>query len=94
MAERGVNTHTQAKEKELAGRRSPRLNSKPPRGIASEVLSMDGPPPDHERKCKCDTCNDHRQRRCKCVKVHDAPLPAECVTFGESTRFVHCRVCG
>jgi hypothetical protein len=36
------------------------------KGIASQVLAMDGPP-DHARKCSCDACAHHR-KNCKCVE--------------------------
>lgn len=53
---------------------------------------MDGAP-EHERKCKCQVCVDHRSRRCKCIKVHDQPLPEECEKFAEH-RICHCEICG
>jgi hypothetical protein len=80
--------------RENAGRKpKPKIEQRANKGIASEVLAMDGPPLDHERKCKCDGCAEHRRRRCKCLKVHEQPLPAECIAFAEH-KICHCEVCG
>jgi hypothetical protein len=62
------------------------------KGIASEVLAMDGPPL-HRRKCKCDLCADHRRRRCRCLKVKDVALPLECEAFADH-QVCHCEKCG
>src|SRR6266436_8500364 len=76
-----------------AGRKAkPQIEQRANKGIASEVLAMAGPP-DHERKCKCANCVDHRRRRCRCIKVKDQPLPAECEKFAEH-KICHCEVCG
>lgn len=77
-----------------AGRpEKPKIEQRANKGIASEVLSMDGPPLTHQRKCKCDVCLAHRKRRCKCVQVKDQLLPAECGTFAEH-KVCRCEVCG
>ncbi len=77
-----------------AGRKpKAQIEQKANKGIASEVLAMDGPPPDHARRCKCEVCADHRKRRCKCLKVHDQPLPDECKQFAEH-KICHCEICG
>jgi hypothetical protein len=60
--------------------------------VATEVLAMDGPP-NHQRRCTCEICTDHRERRCKCIKVKDQELPEECQAFAEH-RICHCEVCG
>ena len=61
--------------------------------IANEILAMDGPP-DHQRKCKCEICADHRKRRCKCNPPKEGETPdARCKTFGEH-RVCHCEICG
>jgi len=72
----------------------PKIEQRANKGIASEVLAMDGPP-DHSRKCKCEVCVDHRKRRCKCEKPKDAIqlVDARCTTFAEH-RVCHCEVCG
>jgi len=76
-----------------AGRKpKPQIEQKANKGIASEVLSMDGPP-EHERKCKCTNCVGHRRRRCRCLKVKDQPLPRECEIFAEH-KICHCEICG
>src|SRR5947209_618187 len=76
-----------------AGRKpKPQIEQRANKGIATEVLAMDGAP-DHQRKCKCDSCSDHRKRRCKCVKVHEQALPAECTTFADH-KICRCEVCG
>jgi hypothetical protein len=70
----------------------PKIEQRASKGIASDVLAMDGAP-DHERRCKCAVCSDHRKRRCKCIKVHEQPLPDECQKFAQH-RICHCEVCG
>jgi hypothetical protein len=62
------------------------------KGVASEVLAMDGPP-DHARRCRCEACKDHRERRCKCIKVHEQPLPDECKSFADH-KVCRCEQCG
>lgn len=63
------------------------------KGIASEVLAMNAPPLDHKLRCKCDVCADHRERKCKCIKVHDQALPKECELYAEHY-VCHCEKCG
>lgn len=76
-----------------AGRREkPKVVLSATKGIATEVLSMDGRP-DHKRVCKCGNCVEHRKSRCKCVKVHEQELPEKCTTFAEH-RICHCEHCG
>lgn len=70
-----------------------KIELKASKGIASEVLAMPGPPIDHERKCKCDSCKDHRERKCACIKVHDQKLPEECQQYAEH-KTCHCEACG
>jgi len=62
------------------------------KNIAGEVLAMDGPA-DHERKCHCDVCTDHRHRRCKCEKKPGEPADPRCETFA-GHRICRCEVCG
>lgn len=76
-----------------AGRKpKPQIEQRAGKGIASEVLAMDGKP-DHTRKCSCDVCFEHRRSRCKCLKVHDQPLPEECRTAADH-KICHCEICG
>jgi hypothetical protein len=37
----------------------PKIELRANKGIASEVLAMDGKP-DHKRKCSCDICFEHK----------------------------------
>jgi hypothetical protein len=78
--------------REGAGRKPKPQMPLAPKGIASEVLAMDGPP-DHERRCKCAVCVEHRKRRCKCVPAKDQPVREECKTFAEHA-ICHCEICG
>jgi hypothetical protein len=90
MAKRG-GPRTPGPDKKIGRPAKPKIEQKADKSIATEVLAMDGPP-DHERRCTCKVCEAHRERKCKCVKVHDQPLPAECVTFAEH-RICHCELC-
>lgn len=93
MAARGGDTRAKAEAngKKVGRPQKPRIEGKVTHAIATEVLAMDGPP-DHERKCECRACEEHRKSRCKCLKVHDQPLPDACKTAGEH-KVCHCEIC-
>lgn len=61
--------------------------------VAGEILAMDGAP-DHQRKCRCEVCADHRKRRCKCNPPKEDEKPDErCAIFAEH-QICHCEICG
>lgn len=91
MPERG-GARTAGEGKKIGRPPKPKIEQVATKGIATDVLAMDGPP-DHTRRCSCDVCVEHRQSRCKCIKVHEQVLPAECTTASEH-KICHCEVCG
>ena len=69
------------------------------KGVASQVLAMDGPPPDHERKCPCIICAGEEKKRCECTFLDGdkgGKIKIEC--FWCRTRIEHricrCEICG
>jgi hypothetical protein len=78
------------------------------KGIASEVLAMDGPP-DHQRSCPCGTCHAYPKNctcieqcsdcgklkeNCECKKYR--PLKIRCLVCHtvEEHKVCHCEICG
>jgi hypothetical protein len=84
---------TPSEGKKLGRPAKPKIEIRADKGVASKVLEMDGPPLDHERRCKCTVCEKHREKKCKCIKVHDQALPETCQQFAEH-RICHCEICG
>jgi hypothetical protein len=92
---RGGDTSKRARDagKQVGRPPKPKIELKANKGIATEVLAMDGPP-DHIRKCKCDLCLN-RKALCSCVKqcADCSKLKAncECEQYREIT--IKCRTC-
>lgn len=53
--------------KKLGRPEKPKIEQSATKGIASEVLAMSGPPPDHVRNCVCSICKGH-PKNCTCVE--------------------------
>lgn len=82
--------------RENAGRKpKPQIEQRANKGIASEVLSMDGAP-EHYRKCGCAICAPAKKDRlCECVvRVGEPKVECKyCRTRAEHI-ICHCEVCG
>jgi hypothetical protein len=77
----------------------PKIELKTNTGIASTVLSMDGPP-DHTRKCKCDVCAGEQKKTCEC-KVLESDTPGSTLKITcrfcntrEDHKICRCEICG
>jgi hypothetical protein len=56
--------------KKLGRPGKPKIELFATKGIATEVLQMDGQP-DHTRKCKCGICAGEQKKECVCTKAAD-----------------------
>lgn len=69
-----------------AGRKpKPQIPLSADKGIATTVLSMDGPPPDHQRKCRCEICSGEDKKKCECTYLESDK--------GEAKIKIECRFC-
>lgn len=95
MKKKGGDTRAKAAANgNTVGRRpKPKILATAEKSVATGVLAMNGPPFDHRRLCKCEACTEHRENKCKCIKVHDQALPEECQQYAEHC-ICHCEVCG
>lgn len=78
----------------------PKIELKANKGIASEVLSMDGAP-EHKRKCKCVVCVGAKKKKCECTylesdKEGGGKIKIEChfCRTREDHAICRCEVCG
>jgi hypothetical protein len=94
---RGGDTSAKARANgKKAGRPAkPAILLKADRGVATTVLSMDGPPPDHQRECKCDICSK-REKLCRCERPEykEKKLTCEACSTAKEHSICHCEVCG
>jgi hypothetical protein len=95
--------------REGAGRHAkPKIEQRADKGIATEVLAMDGPP-DHVRKCDCRVCEKHPancicvvqcgdcqklKENCACEKYRPIKIECRICSIVADHKLCHCEVCG
>lgn len=94
--------------KKLGRPEKPKIKQFANKGIASEVLAMDGPP-DHIRKCKCRLCEKHPdnctcfeqcadcgklKENCECEKYRPMQIQCRNCVIAEDHKVCHCELCG
>jgi hypothetical protein len=91
-----------------AGRKpKPQIEQRASKGIASEVLAMDGPP-DHVRRCKCRICEKHPKNctcreqcgdcgklkeNCQCEKYRAIKIECRACSTVADHKICHCEHC-
>lgn len=95
--------------REGAGRKpKPKVELRAGKGVASEILAMDGPP-DHTRECGCHICAKYPknctcveqcadcgklENNCECEQYRPSKIWCHVCHVVEDHKICHCEVCG